>query len=108
MSSHPRLIPLLCSNHHQIRDITSLSYVSALRKFLKQVVNKTENNLTLKIKFCLYIHICKILFDASNCKYKVEINVQILHYYEYLQSFDHLGMSFIVKSFILKVNIYNK
>ena len=69
-SSYPHLIPLLCSNHHQIWDIISLSYVSILWKILKQVVNKTENNLTLKVKFCLYIHMRKILFDASNCKYK--------------------------------------
>jgi hypothetical protein len=70
MSSHPRLILLLCSNHRQIWDITSLSYVSALWKILKKVVNKTENNLTLKVKFCLYIHICRNWFGMSNCKYK--------------------------------------
>ena len=51
MSSYPRLIPLLCSNCHQIWYITSLSYVSALKKILKQVINKTENNLSLKVKF---------------------------------------------------------
>ena len=39
---------------------------------------------------------------------KIEISVQILHYYEYLHTPDRLGMSFIVKSFILKISIINK
>ena len=82
ISSSPCLVPLLCSNHHQILFIASLKYISILEKKLKQVVNETENDLSFKV-FLAYIgnrqgNVC--------LRAKDELDVQIITLYKHLQT----------------------
>lgn len=59
------------------------------------VVNKTVNNLSLKVNFCFYILILTCRELSSGIKLQDELDARIIILYKHLKIFAYLGVGFL-------------
>ena len=59
------------------------------------IVNKTVNNLSIKVNFCFYILILIRIELSSRIKLQDELDARIIILYKHLKIFAYLGVGFL-------------